>query len=253
MRLNKINNFNDLAKQHPSFIIIILLSLAISPLIIFTLIFWQSNADVSRSMSDWADFGSFVSGTIGTILSFLAFSGLIYSIHSQRKQHMLDSILNYISTLSMDIDTKINTPLEYVSVINGVEKDIKLTVDTALSLKAAAVELRGKEPELYDSEDYATLHAVNSIPLDINIRIMEIGVNLNLLAKSWEYYIDNGGHKAVINLNKMKYYDIVMNMHLSEIRFDTLQKNFNFEGIRELYRSGATFEKTWDFVCEPKN
>lgn len=253
MRLNKINNFNDLAKQHPSFIIMILFALATSPLIIFTLMFWQSNTDVSRSMSDWADFGSFVSGTIGTILSFLAFSGLIYSIHSQRKQHMLDSILNYISTLSMDIDTKINTPLEYVSVINGVEKDIKLTVDTALSLKVAAVELRGKEPELYDDEDVATLHAVNSIPLDINIRIMEIGVNLNLLAKSWEYYIDNGGHKAIINLNKMKYYDIVMNMHLSEIRFDTLQKNFNFEGIRELYRSGATFEKTWDFVCEPKS
>lgn len=249
MKLSQINNFNDLVKQHPSFILIILFALAVSPLIIFSLIFWQSNNDISRSVSDWADFGSFVSGTIGTILSFLAFSGLIYSIHSQRKQHMLDSILNYISTLSMDIDTKINTPLEYISVINGVEKEIKLTVDTALSLKAAAVELRGKEPELYDGEDIATLHAVNSIPLDINVKIIEIGVSLNLLAKSWEYYIDNGGHEAVINLNKMKYYDVVMNMHLSEIRFDTLQKNFNFEGIKKLYESGASFEKTWEFVC----
>lgn len=253
MRLSQINNFNDLAKQHPGFIIIILLTLSTSPLIIFGLIFWPSNTDISRSVSDWANFGAFVSGTIGTILSFLAFSGLIYSIHSQRKQHMLDSILNYIATLSMDIDTKINTPLEYTSTINGVEKDIKITVDTALALKAAAVELRGKEPKLYNAEDLATLHAVNSIPLDINYKILEVGVNLNLLAKSWEYYIDNGGHEAVINLNKMKYYDIVMNMHLSEIRFDTLQKNFNFEGIKKLYESGATFEKTWEFVCNPQN
>ncbi|MGN5074075.1 hypothetical protein ACTG2C_03660 [Aeromonas veronii] len=203
---------------------------------------------LSRDEQSWADFGSFTSGTVGSLLSFLAFTGLIYSIHNQQNQHSLDSILNHIFDIGSAIDTSLSKSIKPLPHDDSTQFDMSLSY--ALVILSSGNSAREKHPNSLTDDDKKSISAADYISTTAKAELMEVGANLNLLVNAWTIYLDQGGAPSIINLQKMKYWNLALLLHKSGINFRSVNKTFDMKKIKSMNDEGKDYEAIWDAVCD---
>ena len=72
--------------------------------LVIILYFLNFHEGVSKSSSDWADFGAYVGGVLGPLYAFLAFVGLLETIRQSSLQRELKRLLVTIDKLEKDFD-----------------------------------------------------------------------------------------------------------------------------------------------------
>lgn len=205
---------------------------------------------LSNDDSHWANFGGYIGGTVGTTLSFCAFLGLIFSIHNQRKQNCLDSILSQIYSLSTRIDNDI---FSYPKLDPRKNKDSSNEESNELPLwyalhVLAKIEINKKINAPSNPENQSKNES--RISAYSQLRLTEIGCDFNLLVKTWELYLSAGGSIEVINLQKLRYWNLAMTLHQANIRFRSVQNTFNIARLEELANNGSDYETIWEEVCK---
>lgn len=236
-------------------ILVLFILFICAPLIFYFIVFGPASGfSISRNDQAWANFGSYLSGTVGPLISIGAFIGLFITIKQQQeslsvqakqlnileKQRKIDSIQANINEQSRNIDSLLHSKV--TAIIGGTE-------DSRLSLLQIIVFTSEiafpKDPEMMTEDERHELFLQHEYRKNANPDITRLGFEFNLLCNYWDFFVSNGGDTSVITLQKRKYAYALTYLRYCGVRYQTIDKHFDFQKLRELCINEYQFEDIW--------